>query len=376
VSERTETNLPLKIGIVSLAVYPDSKDGSAKYIRGLFDALKRRGHQVKLFAAKWGEGVDDPDIQLVEVPQSRLYWVPKYLFGVKKLLQKENFDIIQANGSRGAIPIFFTGKKFIGLIHDVGPFETEFTKIPVVRWLEKYNAKKSQEIITNSEFTKNGILQYMGVNEEKIHIVYCGYDSYLKPEPEKGRKIRNQLNLDGPVIYYVGRIAMYKGVDQIIQAYYKAKKTIPNLNLVIGGKPTFKMQAEYERWKKDYPDIKFIGMVKDEDMAAYYSMGDVFCTYSYASEGFGITPIESIACGTPVICSDMPAYQEILADSAIFVPKNQPNALAQAFINYFNNVQIKNVLIQKGQNHILQYSWDTVADRTEKVYRRYLDKNK
>ena len=60
----------MKIGIVTLAVYPDSKDGSAKYIRGLFDALKRRGHEVKLFAAKWGEGADDPGIQLVKVPPS------------------------------------------------------------------------------------------------------------------------------------------------------------------------------------------------------------------------------------------------------------------------------------------------------------------
>ena len=340
----------MKIGIVTLAVFPDSKDGSAKYIRGLFDALKRRGHEVKLYAAKWGDGADDPDIHLIDVPKSRIYWVPKFRSAVKEILKRETFDIIQVNGSRGAIPVFAAKKDYIGLIHDVGPFETEFTKIPILRWLEKKNAKKAAEIITNSQITKDGIVHYMKGDPKKIHVVYCGYDEFLKPEPEKGKELRKKYGVSGKVIYYVGRVAEYKGVDQIIEAYHEAKKEIPDLQLVVGGKPTFKMQERYEQWKQKYTDVKFIGMVPDADMAAHYSMGDVFCTYSYASEGFGITPIEAIACGLPVICSDMAAYQEVLQENAVFFEKNRPDFLAKALVHFFKNGSIKERLTKNAVN--------------------------
>lgn len=368
----------MRIGIVTLAVYPDSKDGSAKYIRGLFDALKARGHEVKLFAAKWGEGADDPDIHFVEVPQSRIYWVPKYMKGIKKLLKSEQFDIIQANGSRGAIPVISAKKPYIGLIHDVGPFETEFTKIPVVRWLEKLNAKKAQKIITNSQITKEGIIHYMKGDPEKIKVVYCGYDSFLKPEPEEGKKLRERYGIspDAKLIYYVGRVAEYKGIDQIIQAFYEARKKIPNLTLVVGGKPTFKMKEKYQQWIQQFPEVKFIGMVPDEQMAAHYSMADVFCTYSFASEGFGITPIEAIACGLPVICSDLPAYKEILQDNAIFVEKNRPDLLTKAFIEYFNNSSLKQRIMKNAADHIKKYTWENVAELVEKVYIDYLESQK
>ncbi|QEE16004.1 glycosyltransferase family 4 protein [Promethearchaeum syntrophicum] len=362
----------LKICIISAGAFPDHKDGSANYIRGLYDALKSRGHDLTMLTAKWGDGFNDKNIITVDVPKRRILWVPKFYFKFRKYIKTHDFDIIQGNGSRGSLPVMFTKKPYITLIHDMGPFEADFTKIPILKWLERRNANKAKQIITNSEITKTGIIEIMGGSKEKIHTVYCGYDPSFKPQPKRAKELKQNLGIEGPVIYYVGRIAFYKGVDHIIEAYYHAKKEIPKLNLVIGGKPTLKMKDTVEKWKKENPDVNFVGLVKEEDMSTYYSMGDVFVTYSFASEGFGITPVESIACGTPVICSTMPAYQEILQDNAIFVERQRPDLLAKAFIDFFHHPEKNQEMMTKATEFIKRYTWDAVADRVEKVYENFL----
>ena len=361
-----------KICIISIGVFPDHKDGAAKYIRGLYDTLKLRGHDVTMLTGHWDEGFEDPNIIAFKIPKSRIFWVPSFFQKVRKYLKKNDFDIIQVNGSRGYLPLLYSKHKFITLIHDMGPFEANFVKIPVLKWLERRNAQKSEWIITNSNMTRDGIVKFMGAPIEKITTVYCGYDTDYSPKIKERAKIRSELGISGPTIYFVGRIAFYKGVDHIIEAFYEAKKAIPNLTLVIGGKPTLKMRPVYDQWVEKYDEVKFIGLVKDEEMASYYSMADVFVTYSYASEGFGITPIESIACGTPVICSTMPAYQEILQDNAIFVDRQRPDLLTQAFIDFFQSPEKKNELMSKAAEYIKKYSWDSVTDSVEMVYEKYL----
>lgn len=363
----------LKICIISLGVFPDHKDGSANYIRGVFDELKIRGHEVTMLTAQWDQGFTDPNILTVKVPNSRFLWVPKFARKFRRYLKKHDFDIIQANGSRGAIPVLLAKKPYIGLIHDMGPFEADFTKIPILKWLERKNAHQAKKIITNSNITKQGIIEIMGADPAKVTTVYCGYDEQYHPMPEEAAKLKKTLGLEGPVLYYVGRIAFYKGVDQIIQAFLETKKIVSNLNLVIGGKPTLKMKQEYDRWKQQYPEVTFVGMVPEEMMATYYSMADAFVTYSFASEGFGITPIEAIACGTPVICSDMPAYQEILENNALFVPRNSPKLLTDAFIDFFTHPEKQRQLIEKGKEHIKKYTWKAVVERIEHVYSEYLE---
>ncbi|WP_371803528.1 glycosyltransferase family 4 protein [Candidatus Lokiarchaeum ossiferum] len=365
-----------KICIISLGVFPDHKDGAAKLIRGLFDSLKARGHEVTMLTGQWEDGFSDPNIIAFKIPKSRLFWVPSFYRKVRKYLKNNHFDIIHTNGSRGYLPLTFSKHKFITSIHDLGPFEADFVKIPVLKWLERRNAQKSESILTISNIIKEGIVEFMGVAEDKITTVYCGYDTEFHPRMDERDKIRANLNISGPTIYYVGRIAFYKGVDHIIEAFKEAKKEIKDLNLVIGGKPTLKMRPIYEQWKQKYPEVHFIGIVKEEDMASYYSMADVFVTYSYAAEGFGITPIEAIACGTPVICSTMPAYQEILQDNAIFVERQRPDLLAKAFVNFFQTPDKSQEMLVKASEYIKKYTWDAVTDRVENVYQDYLQKNK
>ena len=102
---------------ISLTTSPDQQDGAAKFARRIFDELKNRGHNITLLTAKWNEGFTDPDIISVEVPNSRIFWVPKFALKFRKYLKKNDFDIIHSNGSRPSIPIILAKKPYITHIH-------------------------------------------------------------------------------------------------------------------------------------------------------------------------------------------------------------------------------------------------------------------
>lgn len=364
----------LKICHISLAVFPDKRDGAAYFSRGLFDTLKKRGHNITLLTVKWGSGFSDPDIHAIDVPKTRFFWLPKFIYSYRKFLKSHEYDIIHVSGSRGSLPLIFSKIPYITTIYDLGPFEANFSKIPVIKCIERHNARTASRIVTISEISKNGIVEYMGADVEKIHNVYCAYNPNFTPRPKEAATLKEKLGINGPILFYVGRIAFYKGVEDIIKAFYIAKKKIPDLSLVVGGKPTLKMQNSYEKWKTEYPEVKFVGMLEDDLLPVYYSMADLFVTYSFASEGFGITPVEAIACGTPVVCSAMPAYQEIFENNATFVPPQQPDLLAEAFIDFFGNLDqdIQEEKMERAQKFIQRYTWDKVTDKVEEVYQQFL----
>ena len=276
------------------------------------------------------------------------------------------------NGSRGSLPVMLSKKPYLTHIHDVGTFQASFTKIPGLKYMEKKNAQKAEHIMCCAESARLEISKYMEVPAEKITSVSSAIDPSFKPQPSRAAELKSELGIDGPVIYFVGRIAFYKGVDDIIKAFYNAKQQIPDLNLIVGGKPTLKMEPKVAQWKEKYPEVHFAGMIPDELMPAYYTMADAFITYSYASEGFGLTPVEALSCKTPVICSTLPAYREVLQEYATFVEPQRPALLSEAIVSNLRNDDEVRQKVEDAQDFIQRYTWPEVGDRVEAVYQNYL----
>jgi len=361
----------LNICLVSLAFAPDKERSG---FEGIFDYLKKQGHNVKLITGKWNIELKDPDIIQVDIIRKRFLWVPQFIFKVVKYIRSHEFDIIHGNGPKGTLPIILSNKKnFITTIHDLGPFESKFTKIPLEQLIFKLAVKKAKYIITVSNSSKNGIKHFIPrVNINKIFKIYNGINDKFKPYPKKARELKNTLNIEGPVVLYLGRIANYKGVEDIIQAYRIVKKKISNLNLLIAGKPDFKMEKEYLKWKKQYKDIYFLGYIPEEDVPIYYSLADIFINYSFAAEGFGFTPLEALACGTPVICSALTPFKEVLQDNAIFLPPKSPKLLAIEIENLIEDKNKRIELVENSQYLLKKYTWDSVGQKLEKIYTKLL----
>lgn len=364
----------LNICLVSLTFAPDSQDGAAKFFTGIYNYMKNHGHNVTLITGKWNIEFSDPNIFQIDIIRRRFLWFPQFNLKARKYLRSYNFDIIHGNGPKGVLPIILANqKRFISTIHDLGPFETKFTRIPLEKYLIKYIINKSTFITTCAESIKNQIIYYIPKsNIDQIFNLYSAIEDKYVPLPKKAQELKEKLKIKGPILLYIGRIAKYKGIDDIIKAYNLAKAQIPDLNLVIGGKPDFSMEKLYHEWKQKYPDILFVGFVSEREIPIYYSMGDVFVTYSHASEGFGLTPIEAIACGTPVICSSIGAYKEVLQDNAIFVPPKNYQQLAKEIIEILKDDSRRKTLIEKAQKFIKRYTWEAVGKKLETVYQKFI----
>ena len=364
----------LKICLISVTVSPDSADGEAKVIRAHFEYLKQQGHNVKLITGKWNKDLGNPDIIQFNLIRKRFFWFPHFYYKVIKYLRTNSFDIIHANSAKAALPIILAGrKKFICTIHDFTPFETELTTIPLERLLIKFVSNRATKILTVSNFVKREFQHYIPrIDKNKIATIYNGIEEKYKPYPIEAQRLKEKFHIQGPVLLYIGRIAPYKGVANIIEAYRIVKAEIPNVNLVIGGKPDYLMAKEYKKWRELYKDIHFMGYLPEDEVPYYFSMGDIFITYSSSSEGFGLTPLEAISCGTPVICSSILVYREILRDNAIFVPPGDSLKLAEQIKILLNDNELRNNLVKKAQTFIKKYSWNSVGKRLEKEYLRFL----
>lgn len=360
----------LNICLISFKIPPDSQDGASKFFRGIYDYLQERGHNVKLITAKWNYNLKDPNIKQIPIIKKRFFWFPFFCLGVIRYLLSHNFDIVHGNGPRGTLPIILANKKnFVSTIHDLGFFR----RIPLERMVLKILAKRNTYITTCSKTIKKDLLTYIPqLSPNKIYNLYSAIEEKFKPYPKKAAKLRERLGIEGPIVLYIGRITEYKGVDDIIQAFNMAKSKIKNLNLVIGGTPDFKTRNKFEKWKEKHEDILFLGFIPEKEIPYYYSMADIFVTYSYTCEGFGLTPIEAIACGTPVICSSLDVFKEILEDNAIFVKPQSPKLLSESFIHLLQNEQKREELITKAQKFIKRYTWENVGSELEKVYETFL----
>ncbi len=365
----------LNICLVSLTFAPDSQDGAAKFFTGIYNYMKNQGHNVKLITGKWNLKFSDPNIFQIDIIRKRFLWFPQFTLHARNYLRSHKFDIIHGNGPKGVIPIILSNqKRFVSTIHDLGPFETKFTKIPLEKLLIKYTVNKSTFITTCAESIRRQIKYYMpNANINHIFNLYSAIEDKYRPLPKQAQELKDKLNIEGPVLLYIGRIAKYKGVHDIIKAYQIAKKEIPDLNLVMGGKPDFTMEKNYKDWQQKYKDIHFIGFVSEKEIPIYYTMGDIFVTYSYASEGFGLTPIEAIACGTPVICSSIGAYKEVLQEHVIFVPPKNPPQLAKEIVMLLKDDLRRKTLIKNAQNFIKKYTWNAVGKKLEIVYKKFLN---
>ncbi|MFW9784752.1 MAG: glycosyltransferase family 4 protein [Candidatus Heimdallarchaeota archaeon] len=363
----------LKIALITLAISPDKQDGSAKFFSGIYEYLKSRGHNVRVITGRWNYNLNDPNISQIRIMRKSYLWIPQFISKVVNLLRTNDFDIIHGNGPKGTLPLLFSNKKFLSTIHDLGPIESSFSMIPIEKLIINKVVKEAKIITTCSEFTKWQLESYFPkIEPGKIYNLYSAIESKFKPYPIKAKELRKNLGLKGPVVLYIGRIALYKDVENIIKAYKYAKKEIKDLELIIGGSPDFYMKEAFKKWKQSYKDVHFMGFIKEQELPYYYSMGDVFITYSYSSEGFGLTPIEAIACGTPVISSSIGAYKEVLQDNAIFVPPKNPKLLSQEIVDLLNNDNKRINLLKKAQHFISRYSWNYVGKKLEEAYQNFL----
>lgn len=239
------------------------------------------------------------------------------------------------------------------------------------RWLEK-NLEKSclraDVIFTVSEFSKQEIHKYLGVELGKIHVIYNGVDLhnyYVGHSAMELEAVRKRYKLRGSYLLYLGTLEPRKNIKLLIESYHLLTERMENHPLlVLAGKPGW-MYDEIFRKVQEYnltDKVIFTGYVAQEDAPALMEGAEIFL-FPSIYEGFGMPPLEAMACGTPVIVSNAASLPEIVSDAAVQVPPNDVEGMTEAMRYLLLNPGIREEYIQKGMTRAGEFTWSHEVEK-------------
>lgn len=235
--------------------------------------------------------------------------------------------------------------------------------------------KNSAAILTLSEHARGEIARAYMVPREKVHVIAPGIGPEFQPNLPADRiaALRAKYGLGDNYLVYVGNTNRRKNLTALIAAFARARQQLPDLTYVLAGArvPT---STEVEGAMNEYGvahAVKRLGFMPQEELPVLYAGARAFL-YASKLEGFGIPPVEAMACGTPVISAPNEPMPEVLGDAAFFTADDSPEALAQGLVRVLTDTELTAALRAKGIQRAGMYTWENAAQKTLAVYRDVL----
>lgn len=238
--------------------------------------------------------------------------------------------------------------------------------------------RKAAKVIVPSEATRRHVIEHLGVDGDRIRVIPLGLDTRYKPASEvEKQQVREVLSLPEKYCLFVGNIEPKKNLPTLVQAFFAAKmnKRLPH-KLVLAGGQGWKNKTLHQTITQlgMQDQVIFTGYVPVDFMPALYSAAEMFLFPSLI-EGFGIPPLEAMACGTPVVVSNDPALAETTGDAALHVPSDNTTALREAIETLAERPELRRELVEKGRTRAAKFSWIESARQTLKVYHEVHEAN-
>lgn len=265
---------------------------------------------------------------------------------------------------------------FIITLHDVIPYKMPETvsETYLKIFLEQIQKiiRNCDGIITVSNHSKKDIMETLNYPEEKIFVTYLASEKIYKPLDKNFcvKFLKKNYHIEDDFILYIGGFSPRKNISGLIEAFSKIKNN-KNLKLVIGGKKG----KSYDIYKKKAIDLKienkviFPGFIPIEHLPYFYNAAKIF-VYPSLYEGFGLPPIEAMACGTPVIASNRTSIPEVLNDAAYLINPEDIDSLCSAITNILENKSLRENLIRKGFLKNNSLTWKNTALKTLECYNK------
>ena len=275
------------------------------------------------------------------------------------------------------IPFGVRGKKIV-TIHDLAfreyPETIRKRTLLMLKSSLKRSIRRADAILADSEFTKQEILKYYNVPEEKIYVVPCGIDTnkfYPIEDQAEIERTKEKYGIYGEYYLYLGTLEPRKNIEGILEAYGKLKKDSeePIPKMVIAGGKGWLFESIFEKVKKQNleEDVIFTGYVDETDKVQLLNGAMAFCFPSFY-EGFGMPPMEAMACGTAVITSNGNSLFEVTGEAAIHVEPTDISQISEALRRVWKDEAYRKELEEKGFEQVKMYSWKKAVDALYKVY--------
>jgi glycosyltransferase involved in cell wall biosynthesis len=240
-----------------------------------------------------------------------------------------------------------------------------------LRWGTHYSARRAQRIIAISASTKRDITQLLGIADKKVDVIPCGVDEDFQPlgNQQALGDFRRKRHLPERIILFVGTIEPRKNLTALLKGYALLKKRIHPPRLVVAGAKGWhheKVLSAVEELDLR-ADVIFPGYIPQEELPLWYNAAELFI-YPSLYEGFGLPPLEAMACGTPVITSNTSSLPEVVGEAGILVNPDSVEEIGEAMQRLLTDNSLRAEMKRKGLDRAREFSWQEAARGTVKVY--------
>ncbi|MES2744722.1 MAG: glycosyltransferase family 1 protein [Bdellovibrionota bacterium] len=287
-------------------------------------------------------------------------------FLLPRLAKKHKIDILHSPANMA--PLFYNGASVVH-IHDlcfvVNPQWYSYTFHTAYNIAIPRLAKKATRVITNSNNSRNDLLQFYNVDASKVRLIYWAVDQTF------GQKETSTVETipETDYILYVGSLEPRKNIGNLIEAFERMRSRNPDLKtklVLIGGEsPLF---ANVRLQIKTYQqDVVFKGFVSDEELRAYYRHAQAVA-YPSLYEGFGLPPLEAMASGAPVVTSNTSSLPEVVGNAALMVSPYDCDQLADTLALIVRDPLLRREMRARGYEQVKKFNWYRVARNILAVY--------
>lgn len=296
-------------------------------------------------------------------------------------LAREHLDIIHSTSPSSRIPTSYRGKTIV-TVHDLASYKVPdiFPTLKVARYKATMNlmVSKADKIIAVSNSTKNDLCDIFGCPQEKVNVIYSGFDSRLFEESKVAREkvlAKYGINDGKKYILFLGTLEPVKNLNRLFEAFKAFKERCEkerggcDYKLVIAGKKGW-MGKEFKQIAKDLgiaKDVIFTGYIIGDELVPLFKNAEFFIMPSLY-EGFGTTVLEAFATGTPAIVSGVSSIPELAGDAALMVNPLNVQEISDAMMKVATDDKLRYDLRQKGFKQVEKFDWKKCAKETLAIY--------
>ena len=259
-------------------------------------------------------------------------------------------------------------------VHDLA-FLREPGRLPARRrryltTMTRASVRRAARVLAVSEYTKNDLLEAFGVPPDRVVVTPLAVDeTFSPPSLEALAVFRAKHGLAGPFVLYVGTLEPRKNVPGLLRAFAEIVTEVPHELVLVGAQGW--MTEEIDRALSDVRlegRVRVTGYADDAELPLWYGAADLF-VYPPFYEGFGLPPLEAMACGTPVVASAVSSLPEVADDAALLVDPADREALADAMRRVLTDPALAAELRTRGRTRAARCSWARTAVATVVAYR-------
>jgi glycosyltransferase involved in cell wall biosynthesis len=300
----------------------------------------------------------------------RLVWEQLALPGV---VRRDGSDLLW--GCNALLPGSRTSPQVV-TIHDLGLFTVPQlyprARVQYFRWAIPRAVRQADIVVAVSEFTKGELVNVLGVPESRIRVVLCGIGSQYQPsvDEQDDECVRVEYGLPERFFFSLGVLEPKKNIERLVRAYRDLPANLRSaVKLVIGGGKSigWRNESVFALAHELGPDIVMTDFIAHRDLPAVYRLAEVF-VFPSLYEGFGVPPLEAMACGTPVISSNAASLREVIADAALTVDPTRTEEIAQAMQRLMGSETLRAELRVKGLANVRRFDWRLAAQAMLEVF--------